>query len=199
MSDVKKYDGNVYYGHIFKGVDKICGKDDLRPTMKQAIIEDGKIVATDGFHMIVIPLSFFKINEAEAEKLEGKSISGEVLQKLGALKASQKWGVTEQGIVIFKAHSLSPALIYPLESKDAEGVYPRYKAVIPDESSRKDVGSFYFKPQLLMNIEKIYESYNTDDKDSVRLESYGHNRAFLFKTEKTDFLGLVMPIMVKQI
>lgn len=188
---MKNYDGKIYQGHIFKGIDKLTAKDDLRPEMCQAIIENGNIVATDAWHLIKIPLTFFGLEIAEIEKLEGKSISTEVLQKLGSLKSPTQWGVSDQGFVIFKPNTLKPALIYPLDSKDSEGTYPNYEAVIPDIP--EEVCMFYFNPQLLLNIEKIYTNYNKDTKDTPYLETYGATRAILFQSKSSDFLGLIMP------
>ena len=96
---MQNYEGKIYSGHIFKGVDKLTGNDDLRPVFSQAIIENGSIVATDAHHLIKVPLSFFGLGSEEVEKLEGKSISRETLQKLGSLKTSTQWGVTDQGFV----------------------------------------------------------------------------------------------------
>jgi len=188
---MEQYKGKIYSGHIFKGIDKITGKDDLRPVLKQSIIENGNIVATDAHHLIKIPLGFFGLEIAEIEKLEGKCISAEVLQKLGSLKTSTQWGVTDQGIVIFKAGTLKPALIYPLDSKEVEGRYPNYEAVIP--SIPEEVFMFYFNPQLLLVIEKIFTSYNKNIKDLPYLETYGATRPILFKSKSSDFLGLIMP------
>lgn len=191
---MQNYEGKIYSGHIFKGVDKLTGNDDLRPVLKQAIIENGNIVATDATHLVKIPLSFFGLESTEIEKLEGKSISTEILQKLGSLKNSTSWGVTDQGIVIFKSGTLKPALIYPLDSKDSEGKYPNYEAVIPDIP--EEVCKFYFNPQLLLNVEKIYTNYNKDSEARPYLETYGATRAILFKSKGSDFLGLIMPIKV---
>ena len=132
-----QYKGQIYSGHIFKGIDKLTGNDDLRPVFSQAIIKKGNIVATDADHLIKVPLIFFGLEIAEIEKLEGKSISRETLQKLGSLKTSTHWGVTDQGFVIFKSGTLKPSLIYPLESKDSEGKYPNYEAVIPVQNPYK--------------------------------------------------------------
>lgn len=188
---MQKYEGKIYSGHIFKGLDKITGKDVLRPVLSQAIIENGNIVATDAHHLVKIPLTFFGLEIAEIEKLEGKCISAEVLQKLGSLKTSTQWGITDQGFVIFKSNTLKPSLIYPLEFKDSEGKYPNYEAVIP--TIPEEVCMFYFNPQLLLNVEKIFTTYNINVKDSPYLETYGATRPILFKSKSSDFLGLIMP------
>lgn len=60
MTNSENYSGKIYSGHIFKGVDKLTGNDDLRPVFSQAIIENGNIVATDAYHLIKVPLSFFR-------------------------------------------------------------------------------------------------------------------------------------------
>jgi hypothetical protein len=188
---MEQYKGQIYSGHIFKGVDKLTSKDELRPVFGQAIIENGNIVATDAHHLIKIPLGFFGLEVAEIEKLEGKCISTEVLQKLGTLKTSTQWGVTEQGFVIFKSNSLKPSLIYPLDSKDSEGKYPNYEAVIP--TIPEEVYMFYFNPQLFLNIEKIFTTYNKNIEDLPYLETYGATRAILFRSKNSEFLGLIMP------
>ena len=83
----------VYEGSIFKGLDKVVCKDDLRPVMGVAYIDKGNIVATDAHHLVKIDLSFFGIAQEDAELLEQKCIDIDTIKKLGVLKMLIKSGL----------------------------------------------------------------------------------------------------------
>ena len=183
-----------YQGHIFKGIDKIICQDQLRPVMGVAYIDKGMIVATDAHHLIKIDLSFFGIEKDDADKLEQKCIDTDTIKKLGALKATQRWFINEQGINIYKNNSDKVGLIYPLDEIDEVGNYPNYDAVIPQDEV--ELSSFGMNPQLMLNVEKVYSNYKLSESSNLKISLHGKNRPITMKSECTKFLGLVMPVNI---
>ena len=184
----------VYEGSIFKGLDKVVCKDDLRPVMGVAYIDKGNIVATDAHHLVKIDLSFFGIAQEDAELLEQKCIDIDTIKKLGVLKANQKWFINEQGINVYKANSSKVGLIYPLEDMQEIGRYPDYNAVIP--SLEVEQSSFGLNPQLMLNVEKIYAGHKEKDESALKIVLHGRGSAITMKSKCAKFLGLVMPVKI---
>jgi len=184
----------VYKGHIFKGVDKIICQDQLRPVMGVAYVNEGMLVATDAHQLIKIDLSFFGISEDDAEKLEQKCIDIDTIKKLGALKATQKWFINEQGINIYKNNSDKVGLIYPLEEMAEVGNYPNYDAIIPEDEV--ELGSFGVNPQLMLNVEKVYSNYKLSEPSNLKISLHGRGKAITMRSYCKKFLGLVMPIKI---
>ena len=184
----------VYEGSIFKGLDKIVCKDDLRPVMGVAYIDKGNIVATDAHHLVRIDLSFFGISQEDAELLEQKCIDIDTLKKLGALKASQRWFINEQGINVYKANG-NVGLIYPLEDMQEIGKYPNYNAVIPE--SQVELSHFGVNSQLMLNVEKVYSGNGVGDPSQLKVMLHGTNRPITMRSGCDKFLGLVMPVNLK--
>lgn len=181
---------SIYSGHIFKGVEKITVKDDLRPIMQLAIIDKGFLVATDAHHLVKIDLRFFGLDEESISNLEGKCIDRQTLIRLGQIKSNEKWFIDEVGINILKANSIKKALIYPLSLTSEEGKYPNYEAVIPKETIA--VERFSMNAQYLLNIEKIHASYCKEGA-TLAISMHGTNRAMTMSDETNYFTGLVMP------
>ena len=182
----------IYQGHIFKGLDKIISQDELRPVMGVAYIDKGNLVATDAHHLVKIDLSFFGIDKDDAEKLEQKCIDLDTIKKLGALKASQRWFINEQGINIYKNNSDKVGLIYPLEQMAEVGNYPNYDAVIPENEVEQS--SFGMNPQLMLNVQKVYSNYEA--ADNLKIILHGKQRPITMKSRCEKFLGLVMPVKI---
>lgn len=172
------------YGPIFKGVDKICGKDDLRPIMKHAFIKDGCVVATDAHQLVIINLKFFGLNDEAIELLEGKYISKSNLTLLGRINKNHYWTLTEQG---FKVNDLT----YNFSKVD--GKFPNYNAVIPDTKVKID--TIGMDSNFLLNIQKIYHYQKGGDFGSnLKIVFHGETRAILIKSiESNYFTGLIMP------
>lgn len=185
-------ENKVFRGHIFKGIDKICSKDDLRPVMSGAIIDKGNIVATDAHHLIKIDLKFFDLDEDSIKVLENKFLPSDLLLELGRLKPNQEWFVNEQGFNLIKEGKVTR--IYPIEESELK--YPNYQVVIPEETA--PVTSFGLNAQLLLNIQKIYEVYRhlTGSETTLKIKNHGQNRAMVAINKDETFLGLLMPIRV---
>lgn len=184
----------IYQGHIFKGVDKIICQDQLRPVMGVAYIDKGNLIATDFHHLIKINLSFFGIQKDDADKLEQKCIDIDTIKKLGALKTTQRWFVNEQGINIYTRNDSRVGLIYPLEEMAEVGNYPNYEAIIPEDEF--ELGSFGVNPQLLLNVQKVYDNYKDAENSVLKISLHGKNKPLTMKSWDGEFLGLVMPKVV---
>ena len=183
-------DHTVHLGPIFKGINNIVGRDDLRPTMQNAVIDKGFIVATDGHQLIKIDLNVFGLDYKSIQILEQSALDRDLLTKLGALKKSESWFITEAGFNIIKSNG-KVGIIYPLGSKDDEGNYPQYEAVIPTTPIHLDQISL--NPQYLLNVEKIYDAAKGDSTEDLRLNFHGSTRGCTITNYERTFLGLVMP------
>ena len=185
----------VYEGSIFKGLDKIISKDDLRPVLGVAYIDNGNIVATNAYQLVKIDLSFFGIAQEDAELLEQKCIDIDTIKKLGVLKSNQKWFINEQGINVYKANSNKVGLIYPLEDMQEIGNYPNYNAIIPEHPVEQS--SFGVNPQFMLNVERVYAGHKEKDESVLKVVLHGTNKAITMRSKCGKFLGLVMPINIE--
>ena len=186
-------ENKVFNGSIFKGIDKIVSKDDLRPTMGVAYITKGNIVSTDAHVLTKINLKFFGLDEVSILKLEGKCIDGPTLQRLGSLKTAERWFVNDQGFNILKGSSGKVGLIYPLDNMEDIGKYPNFEAVIPTDLTEQSSTSL--NAQLLLNIDKVYSSNGGVGKDNLEMRFHGRNRAITMHSSCDMFLGLIMPLI----
>jgi hypothetical protein len=186
---------NVFEGAIFKGVNAIASKDDLRPVMGNAIIDKGHIVCTDAHQLIKINLTFFGLDQKSIDILEGTALDRELLTKLGQLKRNEKWFISEAGFNIIKSNG-KVGTIFPLGGKDDEGKYPNYEAVIP--TAKSDLDTISLNPQLLLNIEKIFEYAKGEDGGVLEMQFHGGRRACTLVNKDNTFLGLVMPRMLNK-
>ena len=185
----------VYTGSIFKGLDKIISKDELRPVLGVAYIDKGNIVATDSFQLVKIDLSFFGIAQEDADLLEQKCIDIDTIKKLGVLKSNQKWFINEQGINVYKANSNKVGLIYPLDDIQEVGNYPNYNAIIPEHSVEQS--SFGVSPQFMLNVERVYAGHKEKGESVLKVVLHGTNKAITMRSKCDKFLGLVMPVNIE--
>ena len=183
-----KSNQHVYSGHIFKGVYKIVGNDDLRPIFNIAIIVDGNMVATDAYHLIKINLSFFGIRDEDKDLFEGRYISRDVLIKLGRIKKNENWTIDENGINILD-DSLNTVLSYSLGKATEIGTYPNFEAVIP--TTKVELSRISLNAKFMINIENIYTVYTQCKHTNLVCHFYGETRPITMTAN--NFLGLVIP------
>ena len=182
-------DTTVFEGSIFKGIDKVVSKDTLRPVMGFAYIDKGHIVATDAMHLVKVDLKFYGLDDEAIELLEGKCIDKDTLQKLGAMKSSQKYCITEQGFCLLN-DKFKASVIYPIELMSENGNYPNYEQVIP--ASIKEVSYTSLSPKLLLNVDNVFEG-SVRSMSRLKMNFHGDMRAVTLTSECGQFLGLVMP------
>tara|TARA_R110002073_G_scaffold331631_1_gene516580 strand:+ start:6703 stop:7275 length:573 start_codon:yes stop_codon:yes gene_type:complete len=179
----------VFEGSIFKGIDKIVCKDELRPVMGFAYIDKGHIVATDAHCLVKVDLKFFGLDDEAIKLLEGKCIDRDTLQKLGAMKTSQKYCITEQGFCLLNS-KFKASVIYPIELMSENGNYPNYEAVIPKNVAEQSFTSI--EPKLLINVDNVF-SVALRSEGILKMNFHGEMRAITLASECGQFLGLVMP------
>jgi hypothetical protein len=184
----------ILKGSIFKGIDKICGKDGLRPIFSGAYITNGKIVASDSCHLIEIDLSFFGIDEQGVKDLNEKYIDVDILIELGKLKTNDSFFIDENGFNLVRPNTTKISRTYPIYNISEHGNYPNYKAIIPTEI--KAVETFNLNAQLLLNVQTVYKNVTGSLVADLRINTFGSNKALVIKDKKELFLGLCMPTQI---
>lgn len=180
-------------GPLFKGIDKIACKDDLRPVFMGAYVTEGKIVCTDGHHLIEIDLSFFGIDDQGKKDLENKFIETDILVELSKIKNNQYFFIDDVGFHLVRPGTNKISRSYPVHDIADTGDYPKYKSVIPTEF--KEIAEFSINGQLLLNIQNIYKHvYGSPLAFGLKINTCGNNKPLLITNEEKTFLGLLMPI-----
>ena len=198
----------VLQGPIFKGIDKICGKDDLRPIFKGAYITEGKIVATDAHHLVEIDLKLFGIDQEGKNDLENKFIDTDILIELSKLKKDQYYFINNEGFHLVRSGTSKISRSYPVYDISDTGNYPKYKNIIPD-GALVPIDTFNVSAKLLLNIQNVFDNISLFEGATInsKINTYGANKALLvinkeividkeYTIFERDFLGLLMPCKV---
>jgi hypothetical protein len=130
----------------FPNIYKALGSDAMRPAMQYAIIEDGKIVATNGKMIVVSDLSVYADNP---EWAEGQVFDRDLLKWM-AKKDFNRLECTGKGIVAHKSggekekksysgiwtkgERTSRAIYRYPDKKEHIGSFPDWRSVIPNDS-----------------------------------------------------------------
>jgi len=196
----------ILQGPIFKGIDKICGKDDLRPIFKGAYITEGKIVATDAHHLIEIDLALFGIDTEGKKDLENKFIDSDILIEVGKLKKDQYFFINGEGFHLVRSGTSKISRSYPIYDISEHGNYPNYKGVMPT-GEPVAIDTFNISAQLLLNIQNVAKHVLFID-ENLKINTYGQHKALLVKNFEVPvkdgdpilegaFTGLLMPKQIK--
>lgn len=121
---------------------EFCAKDELRPTFNNIFFESGNIISTDGYILVVCPISeISNLKEKDIRKLNNKMINWKDFKKLLSLS---EISISDEEISGFKF---------------VEGKYANYKKVIDsykDEELRKEIS---FDATKLAKLTEIFNRY----------------------------------------
>ena len=186
----------IMSGPLFKGIDKIAGKDDLRPIFMGAYVTEGKIVCTDAHQLVEIDLSFYNIDDQGKKDLENKFIETDILIELSKLKKDQTFFINKEGFHIVRSGSCKISRSYPIYDISDQGNYPKYKNIIPTE--KKEICDFNINGQLLLNIQNVFrgvlKNKFINPGGDLKISTFGANQALLITNRKQTFTGLLMPM-----
>ena len=180
----------------FPNIYKVLGTDENRPTLSYAIIEDGKIVATNGKILIFSDFSNYVINP---ELSENKVFDKDLLKWMSK-KDFYQLECTHTGIVAYSTKGMEEKpysgyfevkeitkdygniIIRPVfvnAGKREIGGYPNWKSAIPcdsDYTESKEIERIGFDMNLL---KMVSDSFAYDSKETrLKFEFCGANKPF---------------------
>lgn len=179
----------------FPNIYKALADDKLKPAMHYAIVEDGKIIATNGKVLVYSDLKLFVENSKQAE---GKVFDKALLQWMTG-KGLQSMECTSTGITGYftdgrveekpytgycdtyqNTNNVTVRRIYvPFGRAIQEtGSFPNWKSVLPDKAARgatADVDCIGFDMNLLKTVAGCFTCEK--DKQFLKMEFYGKDKA----------------------
>lgn len=176
----------------------ICSKDETRFVLCGIHVElkpkqQPLIVATDGRRMIIInseaPQEFY------VDKTEKLTITAEALNKVLRVSGKAENILFEREDSILTAH-----IIGNLESvrfgKDAiiSGNYPNWRKTIPKEV-KNPISEIGFNAVWAGDFSKASKILGADGL-GIRIRMTDEQGAFLVRSQKSNFLGILMPCLV---
>ena len=184
MQFINKNDMSKERKNFKRDLSIVCSKDDLRPVMQSIIFHKGNAVCTNASVLVRQSLLLHGFTDVEIERLEGYSIHKDVFKEVYKYKEVR---VEDGHFVCFKG-----AVKAKFEIEKLDGVYPKYEAVIPDESKINPVSNFGLKFEFLDMVKKVIMS----DLGAGEFQMHGQSSAILVKTptlEWADETILIMP------
>lgn len=165
-----------------------CGTDDLCPVIQFVIFEDGNAVCTDAHMLVKQSLTLHDFTPEEVAIMNGKALH---MDKFKEVLRYQFVEAKEEGLQCEKG-----AVNVLIKWSDLDGIYPRYKEVIPKEGQGCAVQRIGMSLKLLAKLKDIAINENI----GAELYFHGDSRAVIVTTVTggfTDELIMVMPVALK--
>jgi hypothetical protein len=174
---------------IFPNIYKALANDEFRPAMNYAIIDDGKIVATNGCLLIASDFHLFVDNP---ELAVGKVFDKNLLRWM-AKKDFKQLECTETGIIAYKKRcekeekpysgyfraleKESRAIFLYSDERKKIGNYPNWKSVIPDDSKYKEATGIKSIGFDTTRLSIIADCFIADSKElTLKFEFWAEDR-----------------------
>lgn len=172
-----------------KKVTVVCGSDDLRPIMQHVFFDDGFLICTDGHILLKQSLKQNIFYDEEISIMNGKYLHRNAFDEVFRYDMVT---VSEDGFTCRKG-----GVECLIKFSEPDGVYPKWKAVLPENKNKGSVDEIGINVNLLNRINKITLSY----KKAMKFEFHGKNRGILITPMDSDLTPedetiLVMPAML---
>jgi len=178
----------------FKGrPDRACSTDELRPAMNYIFIDEGCMVATNGYILVRIPLDFSDLI-GDIQLLDGWLIHR---QQYIELLRYDSVSITGEGeLRAVKGGSFeSFSATFKLKHKSQADRYPDYKNILDYKSEAID--KIGVTKSVLKTFLSCFDGLDTN-RFAMKLQSKG--RAIHFHSDGNDeIFGIVMPAMLNDL
>lgn len=172
-------------GKVAKAVTKFCSTDVSRPTLRNAVVRGGSLVATNGHILARLPVANLNVPTDHKEW----AITPDMLKtpKVSqSLRVNLKSGEVD---VVDKYENRVASLLPAAPSVH----FPDVDRVLPREDTTFRVG---FNPDYLIHVANLAKALGHDKVivlESVVSEGMGQNRGLRIVTSDGDVLGVLMP------
>lgn len=180
---------------ILKAVSLIASRDKSRYILNGVQVEYSAehtiLVATDGRRMCCVRI------EAQTQREDGAC---NFIIPLSLINATPQRGKKYKSVIVKYSSQTNRVKIIPystlisVSAKAVEGVYPRWRMVIPKKIEVPKVAPS-FRPEQLSDFHKITRAMILNSEPSIRIfQGTEDGGAFVLENGSKDFFGVISPI-----
>ena len=205
----------------FPNLTQAVSTDNLRPSMNYAIVQNGRIIATDVHVLVVIDLKVWIKDEEQLKNIEGKILNLKLLSKLAkdwsvlifrkdSILFRDKTGFSEFSYYSGSINDKGKMFSFDIETEkydeDDFGTYPNWKSVLPmTDKFKLKITDDPDLQESNFSVKKIDHGVKAFTTDSVRMiATGGKNRPMIitpamlpqYEHEEFSEIALIMPLSV---